>query len=112
MLFERTKENPFKQEERIFPVDFAYPTEENYRITIDFPKEYQLDKTPKNEMITLPDDKASFTFMFAVDQNKLMINSKIAVKKAFFTSEEYNDLKELFKNIVRKQAEQIVFKKS
>lgn len=112
LLFERTKENPFKQEERIFPVDFAYPTEENYRITIDFPKEYQLDKTPKNERISLPDDKASFTFMFVVDQNKLMINSKIAVKKAFFTPEEYNDLKELFKNIVRKQAEQIVFKKS
>ncbi|WEK20797.1 MAG: DUF3857 domain-containing protein [Candidatus Pedobacter colombiensis] len=112
LLFERTKENPFKLEERKFPVDFAFPTEENYRINVDFPKGYQLDKTPKNERIVLPDDVASFTFIFAAEENKLMITSKITIKKAIYSPEEYYDLKELFKNIVRKQAEQIVFKKS
>lgn len=111
LLFERTKENPFKLEERKFPVDFGYPSEENYRITISFPKEYTLDKAPKNEKIMLPDDVASFTFIFAAEEGKIMINSKIIFKKSFFTSEEYHDLKELFKNIVRKQAEQIVLKK-
>ncbi|MNL24996.1 hypothetical protein D3C87_1464550 [compost metagenome] len=49
--------------------------------------------------------------MFAAEEGKIMINSKIAISKAFFTSDEYHLLKELFKNIVRKQAEQIVFKK-
>lgn len=112
LLFERTKENPFKLEERKFPVDFGFPSEENFRITIDFPKEYKLDKAPKNEKITLPEDAGSFTFIFAAEEGKMMINSKISIKKAFFTPEEYHYLKELFKNIVRKQAEQIVFKKS
>lgn len=112
LLFERTKENPFKLEERKFPVDFAFPTEENYRITVDFPKGYQLDKSPKNEKIMVPNDVASFTFIFAAEENKIMITSKISIKKAIFSPEEYYDLKELFKNIVRKQAEQIVFKKS
>jgi hypothetical protein len=112
LLFERTKENPFKLEERQYPVDFAFPTEENYRITIDFPKGYLLDKAPKNEKVTLPDDAASFTFIFAAAENKLMLSSKITIKKAFFSPEEYQHLKELFKNIVRKQAEQIVLKKS
>ncbi|WP_316815345.1 DUF3857 domain-containing protein [Pedobacter nyackensis] len=111
LLFERTKENPFKLEERKFPVDFGFPSEENFRITIDFPKEYKLDKAPKNEKITLPEDAAAFTFIFAAEEGKLMINSKISIKKAYFTPEEYHHLKELFKNIVRKQAEQIVFKK-
>jgi hypothetical protein len=111
LLFDRTKENPFKLEERKFPVDFGYPTEENYRITIDFPTGYQLDKMPKNEKVVLPDESASFTFMTATEANKLLLSSKITIKKAFYTPEEYQDLKELFKNIVRKQAEQIVFKK-
>lgn len=111
LLFERTKENPFKLEERKFPVDFGFPTEENYRITIELPKGYTLDKAPKNERIVLPNNTASFTFMFAAEEGKIMINSKIAISKAFFTSDEYHLLKELFKNIVRKQAEQIVFKK-
>lgn len=111
LLYDRTKENPFKLEERKFPVDFGYPTEENYRVTIDFPTGYQLDKMPKNEKIVLTDESASFTFMTATEANKLLLSSRITLKKAFYTPEEYQDLKELFKNIVRKQAEQIVFKK-
>jgi hypothetical protein len=111
LLFERTKENPFKLEERNFPVDFAFPFEENYRIVVEFPKGYQLDKTPKNEKLVLPNSDAAFTFTFATEENKFQILSKITFKKAVFSSEEYHYLKELFKNVVRKQAEQIVFKK-
>lgn len=112
LLFEKTSENPFKLEERKFPVDFAYPVEESFRMTLEFPENYQLDKTPKNEKVILPGETAVFTFTFAAEKNKLIVMSKIAVKKALFSPEEYHYLKELFKNIVRKQSEQIVFKKN
>lgn len=111
LLFERTKENPFKLEERKFPVDFAYPNEEVYRITLEIPEGYQLDKTPKNERVTLPEEKAAFSFLCVSEDNRLMLTSKITIKKSVFSPEEYEELKELFKNIVRKQAEQIVIKK-
>lgn len=111
LLFEKTKENPFKLEDRKFPVDFGYATEEIYRITVDIPKNYQLDKGPKNEKVILPDESASFSFIFASDASKIMVTSKITFKKPVYTNEEYTHLKELFKNIVRKQSEQIVLKK-
>lgn len=111
LLFERTKENPFKIEERKYPVDFAYPSEEHYRITIEFPQGYQMDKLPKSEKFILPDETASFTFIFAAEQNRVSLYSKIITRKSMYTAEEYHDLKELFKNVVAKQAEQIVFKK-
>jgi len=60
----------------------------------------------------LPDERASFTFIFALEGNKLMLNSKIIMKSAQYSPEEYHYLKELFMNVVRKQAEQIVFKKN
>lgn len=112
LFYERTKENPFKLEERNFPVDFGHPTEESVRITLDYPKEYQIDKVPKNEKIILPEESATFTFMFANEPGKIVISSKILFKKSLYTPEEYHYLKELFKNIVRKQSEQIVLKKS
>jgi len=112
LLFERTKENPFKMEERLFPVDFAYPYEENYRITVEYPEGYVIDKTPKSEKVILPDNKAAFSFMFANEDHKLMVYSKISVKLSLFSAEEYHDLKALFMNVVRKQAEQVVLKKS
>ncbi|WP_449434998.1 DUF3857 domain-containing protein [Pedobacter steynii] len=111
LFYERTKDNPFKLEERNFPVDFGYPTEETVRVTIDYPKEYQVDKVPKNEKIVLPEESASFTFLYAGEPGKMVISSKISFKKSIYSPEEYHYIKELFKNIVRKQSEQIVLKK-
>jgi hypothetical protein len=40
-----------------------------------------------------------------------MVKSIISINKSYYTPEEYFDLKALFKAIVEKQAEQVVFKK-
>ncbi len=111
MLFDQTKENPFKLEERNYPVDFAYPIEENYRLMIEFPKNYKLEKLPANGKIQLPDNEGSFTYMFTVEDNKIALISKIIIGKSIFPAEGYHDLKELFRMIIDKQSQQIVFKK-
>jgi hypothetical protein len=111
LLFERTKVNPFNLEERNFPVDFAYPFEENFRMTLEFPANYQLNKLPKNESFALPDHHGTFTISYLTEGNQIAVKSRININKPVFTSDEYFNLKELYKNIVRKQAEQIVFKK-
>jgi hypothetical protein len=111
LLFERTKENLFKHEERKFPVDFAYPFKETYRMTLNYPQEYEIDKLPKGGNYKLPDEKGSFSITYLSEGKMLMVRSIINVSKALYTSDEYFDLKELFKTIVEKQAEQIVFKK-
>ena len=111
LLFEQTKENPFKLEERNFPVDFAYPIEENYRATIEFPKNYKLEKLPANGKIQLPDNEGSFTYIFNTEGNRISLISKIVIAKSIFPTEGYHDLKELFRMLIEKQAQQIVFKK-
>lgn len=111
MFYERTKENPFSLEERRFPVDFAYPFEENYRSIISFPASFKLEKLPKNEAFNLPDNVGSYSIIYSAEDHKIAVRSKISITKPVFSAEEYFDLKELYKNIVRKQAEQIVFKK-
>ncbi len=111
LLFEKRKENPFKHEERIFPVDFAYPIKENYRITITFPDEYEVEKLPKSTIFKIPDNKGTFTITFLSEGKSLLVRSIIDIPKSFYSPEEYFDLKELFKSVVEKQAEQVVFKK-
>lgn len=111
LLYERTKENLFKHEQRLFPVDFAYPIKENYRITVTFPDEYEVDKLPKSTAYKLPDNMGSFTISYFTEGKTLMVKSVIDITRSVYKPEEYFDLKELFKVIVEKQAEQIVFKK-
>lgn len=111
LLYERTKENLFKQETRTFPVDFAYPFKESYRIKIDFPANYEIDKLPKGGIYKIPGNVGTFTISFFNQEKTLLVRSNIDLTKSIYTADEYFDLKELFKAIVEKQAEQIVFKK-
>ena len=112
LLFERTKENPFKIDDRKYPVDFGHPNEEVYRLTIEIPKGYTFDKLPQNEKISLLEDAAAFSFVVIQEENKISVVSRISFKKSVYSVQEYHDLKELFNHIVRKQSEQIVVKKS
>lgn len=111
LLFEKTKENPFKHDKRDFPVDFAFPVKENYRITVAFPEDYEVDKLPQGGVYKIPDNKGTFSINFVSDGKMLLVKSVIDIGFSYYKPEEYFDLKELFKAIVQKQAEQIVFKK-
>ncbi|UIR57492.1 DUF3857 domain-containing protein [Sphingobacterium sp. SRCM116780] len=111
LLYERTKESPFKHEERAFPVDFAHPINENCRIVISFPEDYQVDKLPKGAVYKLPEDLGSFSITYLIEGQSLLVKSVIKLEKSIYSSEEYFYLKELYNAIVEKQAEQIVFKK-
>ena len=111
MLYEQTKDNPFNLEERNFPVDFAYPFQEVFKSVIEFPEKYVLDKLPKSEAFALPNSDGSFSIQYFVEGNKIAVRSKISINRSLFAPEDYFTLKEFYKNIVRKQAEQIVFKK-
>ncbi|MCZ4222335.1 DUF3857 domain-containing protein [Pedobacter rhodius] len=111
LLYEKTKENIFKYEERKFPVDFAHPIKESYRITLKFPEDYEIDKLPKSAAYKLPDDNGTFTITYLTEGKMLMVKSTININKSLYSPEEYFDLKALFNTIVEKQAEQIVFKK-
>lgn len=112
LIFERTKKNPFSSDDRKSPVDFAYPFEENYRITVELPQNYKVEKLPKSEKFNLPNNGGSFTIAYAQEDNKISVKSKISIAKSKFTADEYYNLKELYKTIVTKQAEQVVLKKT
>ncbi len=104
-------ENPFIQENRKFPVDFAYPQQENYVLTLQIPAEYQVEELPKNEKISLPDGAGSFTVMAVQQDNKIQLTATYIRTKTLFVGEEYYLLKDFVAKIMAKQSEQIVLKK-
>jgi len=111
LLFERSKENIFKREERNFPVDFAYPIKETYTIRLNFPDGYEIDKLPSSNIYKIPEDKGSFAISYFTEGKTLMVKSVISINRSLYIPEDYFHLKELYKMIVEKQAQQIVFKK-
>lgn len=112
LLFERTKENPFKSDERLFNVDFATANEEHYKFVFTIPEGYSIDKLPSSISYSLEDKSAVFTYSVFHNQNQILVTSKILISNSLYTPKSYFDLKELFKQIVAKQAEPIILKKN
>ncbi|WP_282787441.1 DUF3857 domain-containing protein [Flavobacterium croceum] len=104
-------ENPFKQEERLYPVDFGFPFSESYRLNITIPEGYNIEGLPAPKQLKLPNDIGVYKYNVIADENQLIITKSIEINQAVFDSEEYFGLKELYKHIVQIENEKVVFVK-
>ncbi len=104
-------ENPFKSDTREYPVDFATPMFEKNVIVITVPEGYQVDELPKPTKVVLPNNDASFVYNAVKNGPNIQVVTQTSIKKTLFLPQEYQLLKELFRNIIEKQGEQIVLKR-
>jgi Domain of Unknown Function with PDB structure (DUF3857) len=112
VMYNPQKENPFKNPERKFPVDFGALIEETNIVSYTIPQGYMVEEMPKSAKIVLPDDGGRFTYLVGVsEEGKISISSKVALKKTMYFAEEYEVLRKFYDQIVQKHAEQIVLKK-
>jgi hypothetical protein len=110
-LFLGMKENPFKQEVREYPVDFGYPNQNKYNITIEIPVGYAVETIPEGLNIAAVDGIGTFKYVIANKGNKVQISMTDEISKAIVSADYYQALKEFFKKILDKQNEKIILKK-
>lgn len=111
VLDESTFTNLFKQEERKLPIDFVAPFYDTYIINLKIPDGYEIDELPEKVAYGLPGNSGLFSYSVMKSEGKIMINSTLNIKKAYFMPEEYPFLKQFFNLLIAKQNEQIVLKK-
>ncbi|MGC4021975.1 MAG: transglutaminase domain-containing protein [Cyclobacteriaceae bacterium] len=104
-------ENPFKQKERTYPVDFGHPFDEIYIAKITIPENYVVDELPKSKVMMLPENAARYTYNIAQSGNTITIGSTLSINKSLFLQTEYPNLREFYNQMIAKQSEQIVLKK-
>ena len=112
MLFDQLTSNPFRLEDRKFPVDFIYPRIYKNIITYDIPEGYILDEKPADLVMATPDGKTKFSYRLALIGNKLQISCTVDIGKSLYNGDEYAMLKEFYNMLVSKQAEKVVLKKT
>jgi Domain of Unknown Function with PDB structure (DUF3857)/Transglutaminase-like superfamily len=111
LLFLTTKENPFKQETREYPVDFGYPIENKYNININLPEGYAIETIPSPVNIAMPENVGAFKYIIAQTENNIQIAVTESIAAAIVPSDFYEVLKDFFKQMVEKENEKIVLKK-
>jgi hypothetical protein len=111
MMGEGYKNNFFKAADRKYPIEMPSATSETYILNMEIPKGYVVDEIPKSVKVSLNEGDGSFEYLVSKTETDIQLLSKIAIKRANFTPEEYNSLRDFFGYVVKKHSEQIVFKK-
>lgn len=111
MMSEGYKENMFKATKRLYPVEMPYTTDEMLVVNIEAPVGYMVDEVPKSVRVNLNEDDGSFEYLLSKNDSSVIIRSHIKIKKANFPTDDYQTLRDFFAYVVKKQSEQIVFKK-
>jgi len=112
IIFDRINENPFKDEERKYPVDLMFPRNRTYMMNFDIPKGYVVDELPKSGIISLPGNAAKYTYTISSSDGKVQLMVKLSISKLYYFGDEYKELREFYNKIVAKEGELIVLKKS
>lgn len=107
----RVDSNPFKLDERTYPVDFAYPRSYTYTARIDIPEGYEISSLPKEKAVGLPDETAALIFRTNQKNNILTLNYRFLIKKKVYSSKEYYYLKELYNELIELHGSYITFEK-
>jgi hypothetical protein len=112
LFYEQMKENPFKMEERKCPVDFGFKTDKTVIVTINLPDGYKISALPASVNLRLEGGAASYLFQAVQTDALIKLTSKLSIGKSLFLPDEYTKLKEFFNQVIIKQSEPIILKKS
>ncbi|MFV8344271.1 transglutaminase domain-containing protein [Flavobacterium sp. XS2P39] len=111
MLFYTDNENPFKQENREYPIDYGYPFMDKYAINIQIPEGYKVETLPAPALLSMEDNLGSFKFITSSSGNTVQMSIMHQMNTPIISSEYYSMLKEFYQKMIEKQNEKIILTK-
>ena len=111
MMSENYKENPFKSADRKYPVEIPYIIDDIYTCNMEIPKGYTVEELPKSSKVAYNEKEGYFEYLIQKNDLGVQMRVRLKLNKTFFLPDEYNTLRDFFAYIVKKEGEQIVFKK-
>ncbi|MDJ0365734.1 DUF3857 domain-containing protein [Hymenobacter sp. H14-R3] len=104
--------NPFQLAERSFPVDFGMLRQEVISLTLTLPAGYTAE-LPKPTTLALPDQGGRYVYAASSPApGTVQLLSRLTLDKPVYSAQEYHALRELYRQMLAKQAEALVIKKA
>ena len=111
LLFLRKEENPYKLEERIYPIDLTYPISSKYLINIMLPDGYEVESLPEKQLLDFLDNKGQFKYLVNQNDKFIQVNVELKMNTSSILPQNYTFFKQFFAQIIEKESEKIVLKK-
>ena len=106
------RQNPFRHPERTYPVDFGTLTQDVISLTLTLPPGY-VAELPKAVTLALPNQGGRYVYMASSPTpGTVQLVSRLTLDKPVYSADEYQALRELYRQMLAKQAEALVIKKA
>lgn len=112
MQFFTDRQNPFKADQRLYPVDFGTLRDEVTSVTLTLPTGYSVEELPKSVILDLPNSAGRYAFNATLHGNVLFLSSRLQLRKTEYMPEEYAGLRELFTRSLAKHTEPLVLRRT
>lgn len=111
LLFFGISENVFKNEKRLFPIDYEYPFLRNYIINCKIPEGYEVKLLPKAQNITVEDNVGKLKYNINSNDTHIQISFAVEINYALIPSIYYDGLKSLYEEHFRISESKVVLSK-
>lgn len=111
MLFFAPQENPFKQDQREYPIDFVYSFNEKYQVNVMIPDGYVVESLPESSVAQFKGVSGEFKYVSKENGKMLQFLISLDLNQSFILPNEYNDFKQFYQLMTEKQNQKIVLKK-
>lgn len=104
-------DNPLKESQRIYPVEFSYPAQRIINVTITIPENYKVSEISKAKKLVLQDGSASFTFLVAQSDADVQLSAVFKINNDVYQTDMYEDLQSLYAKMIDAMNSTIVLEK-
>ena len=111
LLWNDTRDNPFKALDRKYPVEMPYTMDKAYIFSMEIPSGYIIDEMPKSAKVAFNGNQGYFEYMLGQVDDKIQLRCRLQLNKAWFSPDDYSSLRDFFAFVVKKVNEHIVLKK-
>ncbi len=112
LLFLAMDENPFKLNERNYPIDFEYPMKDRYIVTVNIPEGYKVESVPESTNFVLGENLGAFKYLINNVGGRLQVSVEFAINTAIMPAQNYDMIKKFFKLMIDKEQEKVVLTKA
>jgi len=107
-IFQFFKTNPFKLQERTYPIDFGYKDAYLYSFKLNIDDEFEIVDYPKELLFRLPNNKGQITLKSLKNNNTISLYFKFDFKDAIYNSAYYASLKKYMSTIIDIQSNSLI----
>jgi transglutaminase-like putative cysteine protease len=107
-ILHRMQENPFKDQTRKYPIDYAYQQSYKTVVNLTIPDGFEIKEKLVDRKLYVGSNLLSYSRKVIAENNHLQVVIKREIHEIEIPAKYYSDLKSFYESIVAAEAEQIV----